>query len=401
MPYYETNSGESGQYSAVSKSTFFCVRDAVASENAYEALPDAQKSPERKQNWNMLEANRFVIPNRFMFAVESNSAYSNTELIQVACDVIFRRLEGTIAIGSEKTSDTAIPNAIDVILKDTDHTIGKLIENEIFKMRDELGVTYVTFYKRFSHDSHGILRVATETSVGTTDGVSQIKNILYRVIEPIKAAFLKILKGPGKKQLHPQLAEALAKFRQSDLQGKRDRLIELGVPKNIVNVTEDEGLDSIAETYLVRVESSAVPHLLNMKEPEPKVEPEKKTDETKAEPEVKKAKKQKTKATKQGHEEQATKQGADEQATKQGTDEQATKQSGEEQATKQGADEQATKQSTDEQATKQGGEELATKQGAEEQATKQSPEEQATKQGADEQATKQKPKRTKKTDLKP
>jgi DNA-directed RNA polymerase subunit L len=252
--------GESGQYSATCKSTYWCVRDSVASEAAYEALPEAEKGPERKDDWNKLEANRFVVPGKFMFSVETSSAYTNQEIITTACNIIISKLDGTAAVSQNKASDTAIPNCTDVILRNTDYTIGNLLQHELYAQRDRLGVTFVTFFKHHPHDDHGVLRVAT------VDETTNVGELLRMTAEPIKRVFFKILQGPGQGVLHKKLQEAFLLFQRVEADEKRRRLRELGVPQNILKATDEEGLDMIAKTYLNRGEQSVKPSLLNVKE---------------------------------------------------------------------------------------------------------------------------------------
>jgi DNA-directed RNA polymerase subunit L len=259
-PISRALTGESGQYSVASTATYWCVRDSVASEAAYEALPEDEKGPERKENWNKLEANRFVVPGKFMFSVQTSSVYTNQELIATGCNILLTKLDGTAAVSQKKSSDTAIPNCTDVILRNTDYTIGKLLESELYIQREKLGVTFVVFFKHHPHDEHGVLRVAT------VDDKTNVADLLLQVTEPIKRVFFKILQGPGQNVLHPKLREAFSLFKRADVDEKRRRLRELGVPQEILKATDEEGLDMIVQTYLNRGELSAKPSLLNVKE---------------------------------------------------------------------------------------------------------------------------------------
>ena len=250
--------GESGQYCVASTCTYWCVRDSVAAEAAYEALPDEEKSLERKMNWNMLEANRYVVPNKFMFSVQSciPSVLSNRQIIASACHTVIERLESTVAISREKATETTMPNCTDIILKETDYTIGKLLENQI--LADGVA-DYVTFFKKHPHDVHGILRVAMKSD-------KQVGLALKACIEPLKQVFLKIAEGQGQTTLHPKLQEALAGFKRSTVQEKQTRLQQLGVPKEIVLATDEDGLDGMAKSYLSnKVEQSVIPSLRKAK----------------------------------------------------------------------------------------------------------------------------------------
>ena len=118
-----------------------------------------------KENWFLLDAKRFVMPNSFDFIVEGIGIYDNRSLVRIACDQIIRRLsEGAALEGiSVEESLTSMENAYDITLSDGDYTIGKLLEymlyDNLFQSKDQK-VTYVAFFKNHPHDISGILRVA-------------------------------------------------------------------------------------------------------------------------------------------------------------------------------------------------------------------------------------------------
>ena len=88
------------------------------------------------------------------------------ELINLACDIIIRKLtkiyddcqNEKLEIEKEKTS---MSNSVDVILKNEDYTIGKLIEfvlHEEYYKKNVLN--YVGFIKMHPHDTDSIVRIA-------------------------------------------------------------------------------------------------------------------------------------------------------------------------------------------------------------------------------------------------
>ena len=119
-----------------------------------------------KKNWYLLKGKRFYKENSFDFKVESIGIYTNMELINLACDIIIRKLtkiyddcqNEKLEIEKEKTS---MSNSVDVILKNEDYTIGKLIEfvlHEEYYKKNVLN--YVGFIKMHPHDTDSIVRIA-------------------------------------------------------------------------------------------------------------------------------------------------------------------------------------------------------------------------------------------------
>ena len=119
-----------------------------------------------KKNWYLLKGKRFYKENSFDFKVESIGIYTNMELIRLACDVIIKKLtkiyeecqNEKLETEKEKTS---MANSLDVVLKNEDYTIGKLIEfilHEEYYKKNVLN--YVGFIKMHPHDTDSIIRLA-------------------------------------------------------------------------------------------------------------------------------------------------------------------------------------------------------------------------------------------------
>ena len=248
--------GESGLFCVAPTCSYWCLRDVHASEVAYEALAEEEKSLQRKMEWNTLEANRYVVPMHYMFTIESRIplVYSNRQIIASACHVLIQNVESVVAVSTEKASETTIPGCSDIVLKNTGYTIGELLKDQIVASG---AAKFITFFKKHPHDVHGILRLALKTE-------QPIKDFLASIIEPIKQYFLKIAEGQGQSPLHASLQKAFVAFQGSTLAEKQTRLRELGIPKHIVFGTDEAGLDGIARTYLNRVEQSVTPSLRNV-----------------------------------------------------------------------------------------------------------------------------------------
>jgi hypothetical protein len=145
----------SGVYTAVSDCWFEGVKDDVLAEEAWRT----QKStdPKDKHDFDLLTAKRFVKENLFCFNLRTIGVFPNRTLMRMACDRIIsdlRALEG-VAHKSDCMAD-----CVDVVLTNTDFTIGLLVEHVLFEKRSEHEITFVSFYKHHPDDQNGILRIA-------------------------------------------------------------------------------------------------------------------------------------------------------------------------------------------------------------------------------------------------
>ena len=258
---------QSGQYNAASLCSYGCTKDAVRAQEEWEKRPEENKSLEDKKNWDLLESKRLVKPDSFEFVLKTSSAYSNRQLVLKACEIINDRLAEAVIVYEEHSSSSNLPNCTDVVLRNGDYTVGKLLEYQIFETKDRQGVTYVTFFKRHPHDTDGILRVAT------ADGAS-VKEIVQAAIVPLSDLFTGIARTVGGKP-----PPVLKEFEALELAEKKKRLVSVGYDAAVVAKSEDEALDKMADRYLSRAEQAEKPTLSEKeqeKEKEKEEEPKKK-----------------------------------------------------------------------------------------------------------------------------
>jgi DNA-directed RNA polymerase subunit L len=219
---------ESGQFNVVSTCSYAMTQNQAASDAAFASQEDS------KDNWNLLEAKRFVEPNSFDFIIQTLGVYSNTELVVKACDVLIQTLhEITFTV---QPSLSTLKDCQDVVIPDGDYTVGKLLEYEVYKGHGK-EVSYVTFLKQHPHDTSGILRVAT-----TADLPVLVTEAARRVAE----IFAKIKHKFGGK-LEPELQTDLEQFKKADIDQKREILQAKG--RAGAASADEETLDEMAEAY--------------------------------------------------------------------------------------------------------------------------------------------------------
>lgn len=165
----------SGMYNMCSTASYFVTPDPVRQNSEWAKIRDkfeangfSKADIERERlNWFTHDAKRINKPNSFNFILESVGVYSNAELHRKACEIIIDKLEiiknkaaqNTIEIINSKNT---LPNCYDVILKNYDYTVGKIIEyilhSDYFDANKRLN--FVGFIKEHPHEDFSIIRMS-------------------------------------------------------------------------------------------------------------------------------------------------------------------------------------------------------------------------------------------------
>lgn len=170
---------ESGMYNSVGTCSYGFTQDVDASELAWKE----KEHPVSKEDWDLLDGKRFVIPNSFDFVLESIGVFENRELLLIACDIMKLQLTQCKETMTIDTALTTIRDCYDVkitgdytigkitIPMHGDFTIGKMLEYKLYQRFKEDEITYIAFFKKHPHDVLGTLRVAFKDA--TTESVRQ------------------------------------------------------------------------------------------------------------------------------------------------------------------------------------------------------------------------------------
>jgi hypothetical protein len=207
---------ESGMYNSVGTCAYGCTQDKKESDRAYK-----ESDGQNEQDWNLLNAKRYVVANSFDFVLETVGVYTNQELLAYAIVVLNAQFEQCRAITTESVEEslTTMKNCFDVkitgdyhlqdpkdplkqldVRVEGDYTIGKMLEAQIFKRfhAAKTPITYVAFFKKHPHDKFGILRVAFESATAKSvltliqEASNECMGICMGILEQLKKK--KILK---------------------------------------------------------------------------------------------------------------------------------------------------------------------------------------------------------------
>lgn len=131
---------------------------------------DADQLAFEKKNWYLLEGQRVFAPDSFDFRLKTIGIFENAELLQKAFDILLKTL-GEIqhavdvddtAVISIEPSQSTMANSYDIILKNNDYTIGKVIEYYMYSLHfegDKL-LSFCGFNKEHPHNDYSVLRIA-------------------------------------------------------------------------------------------------------------------------------------------------------------------------------------------------------------------------------------------------
>jgi len=139
-------------------------------------------------NWKLLEGKRIVKKDSFDFIIQTIGVYSNRDILKKACKIINKKLEkfdtgietddaGIIEI---KESENTMSNSFDIILKNEDYTVGKILEYILYsKFFEEMKtMSYCGFKKMHPHDTDSIIRVAYKEPTDLAALKQNLKNTI-------------------------------------------------------------------------------------------------------------------------------------------------------------------------------------------------------------------------------
>lgn len=178
--------GEEGMFNVVSTSAYKFTQDAglisLEWDKIKETLKDSKTSDELefyKRDWLNLDAKRLTIKDSFDFTIETIGIYTNFRLVDLACNIIIKKL---VNLGQQLKNDTSLisesvntmENSYDIRLNNEDYTIGKILEYILYKKYfvEEETLSYCGFIKEHPHNDYSIIRIAFKNIVENNNIIS-------------------------------------------------------------------------------------------------------------------------------------------------------------------------------------------------------------------------------------
>jgi len=220
MPQYNTNeeeneinielefdigtAKENSCWNVVCKSVFENIQDVdLVNQKIAEFESNPDNSDLDKEDFKILNVQRFYKPNEYKFTIESIGIYDNAQIIDMACKYIIDKMSllvqelNDVVVISEMDKVTQLKNEsfyslyLDnnnrgfFVLKvsDDDYTLGKLIENHLYYMFKESGlIEFVGFDKEHATKKEAFIYIKY---TNFEDGKTMIRNHLGLVAKNV------------------------------------------------------------------------------------------------------------------------------------------------------------------------------------------------------------------------
>jgi len=168
--------GEDGTFNVASTCAYKFTPDKLQQDQIWQNKLAEISSEEKadpdilallQQNWYNHEGLRYFKRDSFDFKLETIGVYTNEQLVSKACEILIAKLQNihdTIEDeGVVEKSISTIPNSVDITLKNTGYTVGKIIEYMLHKNNyqgaQDKNLTYVGFRKNHPHDDDSFIRM--------------------------------------------------------------------------------------------------------------------------------------------------------------------------------------------------------------------------------------------------
>ena len=154
-------------------------------------------------NWKLLDAMRITIPKSFDFIIQTVGVYDNIDIVMKSLLILDKKLELLHNLISNdeleiQSSLNTMENCFDIILKDEDYTIGKVIEFMLYNIYFENTLTFCGFKKMHPHDTYSIIRLAYSEAVEISTIKGHLQECIAEAInifKRIRKEFLKLVKN--------------------------------------------------------------------------------------------------------------------------------------------------------------------------------------------------------------
>lgn len=204
---------ENGMFNVVSTCSYGFTQDDTEVDTILAKMIQGWKAEGKSQqdidydskNWLLLDAKRITKKDSFDFVIQSIGIYTNEELLAIACDILEKRFDELYDIIEKDELDiilsqNTMANCYDIIMKNEDYTIGKVVEYMLYtKFYENMKLlTFCGFKKMHPHDDDSIIRIAYENPVDKNiikGHLIECVNESKQVFKKMGKEFLKLMKN--------------------------------------------------------------------------------------------------------------------------------------------------------------------------------------------------------------
>ena len=198
-----SNARDESTFNVVSKCAYGNTPDVTKVKEQWEEHESKLKSQEvpssdiefQKRNFYILDAQRYFVPDSFDFVVQTVGPYENKAIVKMGNKILVDKFDELIQeIDSDLIeilrSETTVDFSYDIILKNEDYTIGKVLEYILYDKhyQGDKTLSFCGFKKFHPHDVTSTVRAAFNESTDKTI----VKQRLRSVCVDAKDIFKKI-----------------------------------------------------------------------------------------------------------------------------------------------------------------------------------------------------------------
>ena len=200
---------EDGAFNVVSCATYGATPDPIAARDAWQAkekeLLSEGKDPSdvefAKQDWMLLDAQRYITPDSFDFQVETVGQFTNRDIVFRAAHILIdgvKRFKNTLSETQETmiaATAATLENGYDIQLEGEGYTLGKALEYVLYIRHFQASpkvLSFCGFLKEHPHIDSSMIRLGfinpTERST-VYEYLVEAADELERIYTKIAAAF--------------------------------------------------------------------------------------------------------------------------------------------------------------------------------------------------------------------
>tara|TARA_Y100000768_G_scaffold386019_1_gene373441 strand:- start:2028 stop:3143 length:1116 start_codon:yes stop_codon:yes gene_type:complete len=147
-----------------------------------------------KNDWLLIDAKRIFIKDSYDFVIETIGIYENYRIIELASNIIIRKIVKFIEDVKldhsliKEASDT-LENCYIILLKNEDHTLGKIIEHALFTkyFQERKELNYIGFLKKHPHDKDSYIKISFKSIMSKDDIILILEDSLNDSIVLLKS----------------------------------------------------------------------------------------------------------------------------------------------------------------------------------------------------------------------
>lgn len=195
-------------FNVVSKASFGNTQiSRTELDKLYEIYRETQQKKESyneeelsimRDDWFALNAKRHYINDCFEFTITSLGIFSNIEILLKASTILKQKIQTMIDTPTSESkssyvlskNETFSENCYDIILKNEDYTVGKIMEYILYTSYITSGeLLFVSFIKKHPHDIDSIIRIVFKKEVIYSTVIEKLNtqfNLIMKILDKLE-----------------------------------------------------------------------------------------------------------------------------------------------------------------------------------------------------------------------